>query len=194
MQHVEKWLIEKFKKGDNSAFETIFKAYYSELHNYAIGIIGDLEASEDIIEELFIWLWENRKSVRVESSLEAYLIKIIHNRCLNYVKHQKVKQKYLNENLRLRAIEEKVQEDYIEFFKNQEYDNNEEKIRTAIENLPEQCRKIFIMNRFDELKYREIAQKLDISLSTVKNQMSIALKKIKDDLKQQLKKEENTAN
>lgn len=183
MQHIEKWLTEKFKKGDKSAFETIFKTHYSELHSYAVGMTGDLEASEDIIEELFIWLWENRKSVRVDSSMKSYLIKITHNRCLNHLKHQKVIQKYLDENLRLRTIEEKLQQDYIEFFKQQDYDDNEEKIRTAIDNLPEQCKKIFKMNRFDKFKYREIAEKLNISISTVKNQMSIALKKIKDELR-----------
>lgn len=183
MQQLEKWLVNKFKDGDPSAFETIFKSYHQELLTYARGLIGDTHVSEDIVEELFIWLWENRKAVKVNTSLHSYLNKIVHNRCLNYLKHQKVKQKYLKENLQLIKQEEQWQEDYIEFYKNHPSATDmEKKISEEIEKLPEQCRKIFIMNRMEGFKYREIAEKLNLSLSTVKNQMSIALKKLKEGL------------
>lgn len=184
MQDIEKAIIEKVKNADVASFEIIFRSNFDVLYRYALSFTGDSLEAEDLVQELFIWLWENKQYIKTDMSLKAYLIKILQNRALNKLKHEKVKQKYQKENSKIIEEEEKLQKDYIEYYQeNSSSENIEIKISTAIETLPEQCKKIFKLNRFEGLKYREISDKLDISLSTVKNQMSIALRKLQEILK-----------
>lgn len=183
MQDIERVLVEKVKNADIASFEIIFRANFDELYRYALAFMGDTQEAEDLVQELFIWLWENKQYIKTDMSLKSYLIKILQNRALNKIKHNKIKQKYHKEKSKLLEEEEKLQKDYIEYYiENSEVSNLEVRIKKAIEELPEQCKRIFKLNRFEGLKYREISDKLDISLSTVKNQMSIALKKLKENI------------
>lgn len=181
MQYIEKALIEKVKNADVSSFEIIFRSNFDELYRYALAFTGDTQEAEDLVQELFIWLWENKQYIKSEMSLKSYLLKILQNRALNQIKHKKVQQKYHAEKSKILLEEEQLQKDYIEYYKEKSATENLElKIEKAIEQLPEQCKRIFKLSRFEGLKYREISEKLDLSLSTVKNQMSIALKKLKE--------------
>jgi RNA polymerase sigma-70 factor, ECF subfamily len=149
-------------------FETIFKTHFKGLHAYACTIIKDEMAAEDIVQNTFFKLWEKNELHKLQSPA-AYLYRAVYNESLNYLKHAKVKQAYQtfvsksmehNESAAGRASLRELQE----------------KLDTALNDLPQQCRTIFQMSRFEELKYREIADRLGLSVKTVENQMGKALK------------------
>lgn len=155
---------------DDKAFEQMFKAHYKELHSYANVMLRDEDTAEEIVQSMFLKFWEKRELLNVQTSIKAYLYKCVHNDSLNYLKHQKVKTKYQDfavytMNDHHEAASSKVELTELEF-----------KLQEALNELPEHCRTIFQMSRFEELKYREIAEQLDLSIKTVENQMGKALK------------------
>nr|WP_068889270.1 RNA polymerase sigma-70 factor [Pedobacter panaciterrae] len=155
---------------DDKAFEQMFKAHYKELHSYASVMLRDEDTAEEIVQSMFLKFWEKRELLNVQTSIKAYLYKCVYNDSLNYLKHQKVKTKYQDfaaytMNDHHEAASSKVELTELEF-----------KIQEALNELPEHCRTIFQMSRFEELKYREIAEQLDLSIKTVENQMGKALK------------------
>ena len=155
---------------DDKAFEQMFKTHYKELHSYASVMLRDEDTAEEIVQSMFLKFWEKRELLNVQTSIKAYLYKCVYNDSLNYLKHQKVKTKYQDfaaytMNDHHEAASSKVELTELEF-----------KIQEALNELPEHCRTIFQMSRFEELKYREIAEQLDLSIKTVENQMGKALK------------------
>ena len=155
---------------DEKAFEQMFKAHYKELHSYANVMLRDQDIAEEIVQSMFLKFWEKRELLNVQTSIKAYLYKCVYNDSLNYLKHQKVKTKYQDftvytMNNHHEAASSKVELTELEF-----------KLQEALNELPEHCRTIFQMSRFEELKYREIAEQLDLSIKTVENQMGKALK------------------
>ena len=148
-------------------FEMLFKTHYKALHAYAAVILKDEDDAEEIVQQLFLKFWEKRELLNVQSSLKAYLYKCVYHDSLNYLKHQKVKSKY---------------QDFTKHSMNYTYNNRidvielQNQINLALNDLPEQCRTIFQMSRFEELKYREIADALGLSIKTVENQMGKALR------------------
>lgn len=157
-------------KRDESAFEQVFKTYYKNLHAYALTMVKDEDQAEECVQQVFYKLWERSESLSFSGSIAAYLYRAVHNESLNYLKHLKVRSNH--------------QMHVVHRMKN-EADHGSGKMMTreletrfkeALNDLPEQCRTIFQMSRFEELKYREIADKLDISVKTVENQMGKALK------------------
>lgn len=158
-------------KRDDAAFEQVFKTYFKCLHSYAFTILKNDAEAEDIVQRLFVKLWERDEDLhRISGSLNAYLYRAVHNDCLNYLKHQKVK---VSHQLHVAySMKNESEQPAKKIFAAE----LEQKIQVALNQLPEQCRTIFQMSRFDELKYREIADKLGISVKTVENQMGKALK------------------
>ena len=157
-------------------FEQIFHKLYGELCSYANMFLNDLEAGEEIVQELFVKLWENRENVSITSSVRSYLLRSVRNSCLNFIKHQKVEENYKQYNEELRnnssiSVDEELEGSELEI-----------KIREAIDQLPPERKKIFIMSRFEGLKYREIAEKSGISIKTVENQMGKAIKYLRKEL------------
>ncbi|WP_205943427.1 RNA polymerase sigma-70 factor [Pedobacter polaris] len=155
---------------NDQSFEHLFKAHYKALHAYANMILKDLDLAEEIVQNMFLRFWEKRDLLNVETSIKAYLYKSIYNDSLNYLKHEKVKVKYqdFTKNTTSELSESaaaKIELTELQF-----------NLRIALNELPEQCRTIFQMSRFEELKYREIAEQLGISIKTVENQMGKALK------------------
>lgn len=155
---------------DDKAFEQMFKAHYKELHSYANVMLRDEDTAEEIVQSMFLKFWEKRELLNVQTSIKAYLYKCVYNDSLNYIKHQKVKTKYQDfaaytMNDHHEAASSKVELTELQF-----------KLQEALNELPEHCRTIFQMSRFEELKYREIAEQLDLSIKTVENQMGKALK------------------
>ncbi len=148
-------------------FETLFKTHYKALHAYASVILKDEDDAEEIVQQLFLKFWEKRELLSVQTSLKAYLYKCVYHDSLNYLKHQKVKNKYQDFT---QHRMENVYNDRIEVVELQA------QINLALNDLPEQCRTIFQMSRFEELKYREIADALGLSVKTVENQMGKALR------------------
>jgi RNA polymerase sigma-70 factor, ECF subfamily len=157
-------------KRDVTTFEQVFKAHFKSLHAYAIAILKDEAEAEEIVQQVFFNLWERNENLNIAGPVNAYLYRAVHNASLNYLKHQKVK---ANHRLYVAySMKNEVQQPV----KKTDAAELEKKIHSALNELPEQCRTIFQMSRFDELKYREIAGKLDLSVKTVENQMGKALR------------------
>lgn len=153
-----------------TAFEQVFKSQFKSLHAYACTILKEEAMAEEMVQQVFFKLWEKRAQVNIQQSVNAYLYRSVYNECLNYLKHQKVKKAhqshtlYTSGNASDQGARKLVAKEL------------EAKIADALNQLPEQCRTIFQMSRFEELKYREIADKLNLSVKTVENQMGKALK------------------
>lgn len=168
------------KEGNQIAFEMIFKTYYKPLCHYAHSFLNDKNEAEEVVQTTFIKIWEKKNELSVQSSLKAYLYSMVRNGCLNVIKHEKVKQLHakwhVQETERSRElVEEKVLSNDLE-----------SKIYLAMKALPEQCRLVFQLSRFEELKSQEIADQLQISVKTVENQMGKALKIMRVQLKEYL--------
>lgn len=170
MDLAEHALIGQLSQQNEAAFERVFKEHFKALHAYAFTILRDDADAEEMVQQVFFKLWERASNLQIAGSIAAYLYRAVHNECLNFLKHQKVKAKHqLHVAYRARETDRAPADPYVD----PELPN---RIREAMESLPEQCRTIFHMSRFEELKYREIAERLKISVKTVENQMGKALK------------------
>lgn len=163
---------------DDAAFETFFKKYFAPLCAHCQFKFGfELEKAKDAVHDSFMRLWEARESLSATLSLKAYLYKTLTNICIDIIKHQKVagkKEKYLIEITQADSLENGfVQADYKQLGAD---------IEQAISELPEQMRKVFLLCRYEGLKYAEVASLLGISPKTVENQMSRALAKLRQKL------------
>jgi RNA polymerase sigma-70 factor, ECF subfamily len=166
--------------GDVTAFEMLFRTYYQPLCHYAYSFLQDKEDAEEIVQSTFLMVWEKRDTLAIRTSVRPYLYAMVRNACLNVLKHQKIKQKH--------AVEAQAMADRSHDSVNQIVTSHEleYKIKEALEELPEQCRIVFKLSRFEELKYAEIADQLTISIKTVENHMGKALKIMREQLKDYL--------
>jgi RNA polymerase sigma-70 factor (ECF subfamily) len=163
-------------KKDEPAFEQVFKTYFKSLHAYAFTFLNDETEAEEIVQQVFFKLWERSESLSLAGSVAAYLYRAVHNECLNYLKHRKVKTSYqLHVAYRMKNQAEQSPGKMMS-------KELEQKFTEALNELPEQCRIVFQLSRFEEMKYREIADKLDISVKTVENHMGKALKLLRTKL------------
>ena len=169
-------IIRRIRNGNIKEFEKLFRSSYNALVNYARTILKDTDSSEEIVQELFYVLWRDRRKIRINSSLTAYLFRSVYNRCMHHIEHRKVVMKYETrmKDDRPDNFEDPVDEiNYIELH---------EKVTRIIEKLPERCARIFCMSRFEGMKYAEIAEHLSISVKTVETNMSKALKEFRNEL------------
>lgn len=160
-------LIPLLLSGDENTFERVYKHFVRPLHVYAINILRDEEEARGMVQNVFLKLWERRSTLKFSGSLQAYLYGAVYHECLNNLRHQKVKGNH--------------EQHLIYTMENQENPNAElgelrDKLQQALNDLPERCRTIFQLSRFEELKYQEIADQLSISVKTVENQMGKALR------------------
>lgn len=175
----EQELFDGLKRHEITAFEMIFKSYYQPLCNYAYSYLQDREEAEEVVQSTFLSVWEKKDSLEVRS-LKSYLYAMVRNASLNMIKHQKVKQRHAGEELALSPQSEEAVDNMMASTE------LEKRIATALTFLPEQCRLIFKLSRFEELKYAEIADQLNLSIKTVENQMGKALKIMREQLKDYL--------
>jgi RNA polymerase sigma-70 factor (ECF subfamily) len=164
-------IVDLLAKKDQIVFEQVFKEHFKNLHAYAAAIVRDEPAAEEIVQNVFLKLWDRGGQFSIQSSVAAYLYRAVHNESLNYLKHEKVKQSYIQHAKH--SMSDSTRETTSKKVLLAEL---EQKIKTALSELPEQCRTIFQMSRFEELKYQQIADKLGISIKTVEAQMGKALK------------------
>jgi RNA polymerase sigma-70 factor, ECF subfamily len=176
----EKHVFDSIKEGNASAFEMIFRTYYQSLCNYAYSFLSDKDEAEEVVQATFITIWEKRASVSIDTSFKSYLYRAVRNSCLNVIKHEKVKQQHASYQV---AYSESSVESVSQAVQASELEN---KIQEAMKALPEQCRLVFQLSRFEELKYAEIAEQLQISVKTVENHMGKALKIMREQLKDYL--------
>lgn len=157
-------------------FEALFNVHYSRLCAYAFNFLKEQEGSEEVVQEVFFKLWIKRQSISIESSMESYLYRSVRNASLSLIKHINIREKYKEHNQQEIKYAEEVDQDPMNA---SELDL---KIRMSIDLLPEQRRKIFILSRYEQLKYKEIADKLGISVKTVENQIGKALQFLRKEL------------
>jgi RNA polymerase sigma-70 factor (ECF subfamily) len=168
------------KEGNESAFEMLFRTYYKPLCNYAYSFLNDKDEAEEVVQSAFIGVWDKRSSIEIQTSIKSYLYRMVRNSCLNVIKHSNVKKQHVRHEM---AGGEPMEESASQSVISQEL---EQKIREAMKELPEQCRLVFQLSRFEELKYSEIAGQLNISVKTVENHMGKALKIMRQQLKEYL--------
>lgn len=176
MQLIEKQVFTSFKIDDESAFEQLFRAYYPRLCAFAGTLLEDCVEAEEVVQTMFCRLWEQRTSLEVTSSVQAYLFRAVRNASLNQIKKTKIRDAYKVMNLDNLNQNPEFQPDRIT------ESALSQRIEKAIADLPEQCRLVFKLSRFEEMKYKEIAEYLNISIKTVENQMGKALKRLRLDL------------
>ncbi len=170
-------IIEGLKSGDKLIFEEIYREYYMPLCYYCLRYVDDIEDSEEIIQDLFLKLWDKRKELVINSSLKAYLYRSVQNYAFNYLSKKKTREKYYS--LQARQIYNSFDNGYSKL----EEDELRSILKYAILQLPEKRRRIFELSRFDGMKYNNIANYLSISVKTVEAQMSKALKYLRIVLK-----------
>lgn len=173
----EQQIFDQLAKGSKDSFELLFRNYYAPLCLFASRYIHDKEECEELVQGLFCKIWEKRSSLKVNSSVKNYLLSSVKNLCLNYIKHQKIRQQYRNETLLKTMDDDHSSFDLPEFELMQ-------KIEESIEALPPKRREIFKMSREQGLKYHEIAEQLGVSVKTVETHLGLALKSLRDSLKQ----------
>lgn len=173
-------IVDALHTSNDKVFEQVFRYYYQHLCNYAVGILNELDEAEEVVQQMFLNVWEKRAEIEITSSLKSYLYRAVHNACLNKIKQQKVRKLYADEQIQ---ITEPVYEHSGEALLKTEL---EKQIHKAINTLPEQCRLVFKLSRFEEMKYAEIAIHLGISIKTVENHMGKALKIMRVQLKDYL--------
>ena len=168
--------LHNIKSGDEQAFEQLFRAQYPVLCGYARKYIDDLDQAEEIVQEMFFNFWQKKENLEINISVEAYLFRSVRNSCLNYLKHLKIREEHrLATSQEIRKKEQEVHDSVVAL-------ELQEKIESVIEQLPPERKKIFKMSRYEELKYKEIADKLNLSVKTVEVQMSKALKYLRQHL------------
>lgn len=169
----DKILFNEIKKGNKEVYESLFSDYYESLVHFAEKYIFDQHASEDLVQELFIYIWEHASKLEINTSIKAYFYQAIRNKCLNYLKNLKVKDKHY-----LLYIDAVLQgdEDDSDLFEPEII----LKIKDAIDELPPQMARIFKLQLLDGLKREEIATELDISVNSVKTHLTRARVKLRD--------------
>ena len=172
-------IIKRIRQGDVKQFESLFRSSYVSLVRYATSFVRDHDSAEEIVQDLFFKLWNERDRITIENSLNGYLFRSVHNRCIHLLEHRKVIEKHERETVigqkrSIESVSEQVQ-----------YNELQSSVAKILERLPERCGKIFCMNRFEGLKYNEIAEKLAISVKTVEADMGKALKEFRKALREQ---------
>ena len=152
-------------------FNDLFRYNYRPLCLYALHYIQDVDLAEDIVQESYTALWEKLQDGAQVLNRKSYLYMMVRNRCLDHIRKKTIPTESLKPNDTYGIIEDDDA---------QERSQTEARIWTAIDNLPEKCREVFIMSKRDGLKYEEIAEELGLSVNTVRNQISKALKILKE--------------
>jgi RNA polymerase sigma-70 factor (ECF subfamily) len=186
MHETYKNLVARLKAGEESAWRTLYDQYYNMLCIVAYQYVRDWFLAETFVGNVFYHLWEQRESILIHTSLKEYLIKAVKNQCINYINHMKVRT--LSEPL--------LREDY---HKQQAYDEAfghplaqlitselEDSLNKAVAALPPECREVFRLSRVEELTYEEIAERLHISVNTVKYHIKNALLSLRTQFKKYL--------
>ncbi|MGD8781998.1 MAG: RNA polymerase sigma-70 factor [Ignavibacteria bacterium] len=167
--------IQKIKNGDSDSFKELFFELAKPLIYFSNRIVKDYDEAENIVQDVFVSIWQNREKLDPSLKIKTYLYVAVKNRSLKFIRHENVKQDSFES---LQEIYQNPSDPDPET----SYNELKSAIDSAIKSLPEKCRLIFEMNRFDKLSYKEIAKVLDISVKTVETQMGRALKSLRQQL------------
>lgn len=173
-------LLQRLKANDEDALQSIFHAFYPLVYKTTLRLVSDVQTAEDLCQNVFLKLWEKRQQLQIEGPLPPYIKRMALNEALSYLRKQP---KFDTEEIETESLS-LFSEDADQSFLHGEL---HKAVRQAIEQLPPKCQTIYKLSRFEELSYKEIAEKMDIAPKTVENQMSIAFKLLKKWLKGYLK-------
>jgi RNA polymerase sigma-70 factor (ECF subfamily) len=161
-------LLNSIRQGDSHAFELLFKKYYAPMCLLAAKFTRDMDSAREVVQDLFVYLWENRAKVHIEYSLKAYLTSAVRHNSIRFMQQRRP-------DLSIDELPEDIQF-ADELHDSLELDELYQQLLTTIEQLPEQCKRVFKLNRFEGMKYAEIAALLNISVKTVEAHIGKALK------------------
>jgi len=174
--HIESKLLLRFQAGDMLAFDSIYKKYNRRLFNFAYYLLKSREDSENIVQEVFVKIWENRDKIKNHDAFSSYIFTIAHNTIISLIREKLKDNKFKEHLLSLQEpFEDTIHADL-------EFSEIQKQATVAITKLTDRQREIYLLHREENLTYREIAEKLNISVNTVANHMANALKLIRKQL------------
>ncbi len=173
----ERILLGKLKNDDQIAFTIIFEKYYQDLVRFAYGFTRNSDPAEEIVQEVFLKLWENRTSLSIHSSLKSYLLKTVQNRSIDNLRHANITHKYASVVLEHPILSENDTENYV---LHSELETN---FNLAMQKIPAQYAEAFRLSRVESMNYQYIAKKLGISVRTVEVRVAKALSLLREELK-----------
>lgn len=173
----ELFIIERMIEGDENAFKYFFDTYYVDLCNFVNSYLHDKTLSEDIVQSIFIDFWEKRNSISFHSSIKSYLYTASKNKSLNHLRNVKNRNRIVDSIFHQPTF---ISEEKADSF--MELEELKTLVLKAIDVLPAQCKMIYQLSRDEGLSNKEIAERLGIAAKTVENQMTIAIRKLKDSL------------
>ena len=170
----ELFIFNRMADGDKEAFRFFFDKYYTDLCNLVNIYLHNQAISEEIVQDVYIYFWERKDNIKIESSVKSYLLKASKHKSLNYLRNEKNKLNILEKLSKVTSNTPDVPDSIMDA----------SQIRAVIEqsvnSLPERCRQVYMLSREKDFTYREIANELGISEKTVENQMVKALKKLRE--------------
>jgi RNA polymerase sigma-70 factor (family 1) len=173
----EQVLLEKLKCDDKTAFSILFSRYYRDLVTFAVTITHEHDVSEEIVQDVFMKLWESRRSLEIQSSLKSYLLRSVQNKCIDNIRHREIEQKY---SVMYRMSPVLFTKDTENYLLHSELDHN---FRVALGKIPSLYADVFRMSRMEGRNYKDIASKLGVSERTIEVRMSKALHLLREELK-----------
>jgi len=171
-------LVIRIKNDDKTAFRTLYDRYNKKLYFFSLKFLGNNSEAEELVQSVFINVWENRKSLDSTLSVKNYAYKAAVNYIYNYLKKKAIRARFIESETVKGEIHSNLT--YEEVF----YHDLERSVNTIVETLPSQQQKIFKLSRYEGLTNKEIASRLDLSVRTVENQMYRTLKLIRNNLKE----------
>lgn len=180
--NLENQNFESFRKGDEMAFGYFYEKYFRRIQSFCVQFIYDTEEAENLAQEAFVHLWQNHQSIESINGIQSFLYTYSKSKCLNLIRHNKVKDKFKNELLNQTERELNIEVLNSISFDTLELNELERVIQESINELPRKTREVFIKKRFENKKNSEIAEEMQVTIKAVEAHMTKALKILKSKL------------
>ena len=167
--------LDQLRKGNSEAFSKIYRTYHKDLIKYLCFYTNNLQLAEDLAQEVFFYLWDKRNTIVILTSLKSYLYRVGYNR---YIDHVRKKKEIVHdlEKIRFELVHEILDEE------KENYELRISNLKKAIENLPDKCKQIFLLNKYEGYRQYEIAEHLNLSIKTVENHIGRAYRALRKSL------------
>ncbi|MEW7291520.1 RNA polymerase sigma factor [Aquimarina sp. 2304DJ70-9] len=167
--------MEELKKGNEFVYRYLYEMHYNELCSYIYSLSKNRQQAEDVVQNVMLKIWKNREKLNINTSIKSYLYKSCYYELVDSFKKNKKELNYI-EQIKSSVLEVFIEED-TDFIKNQI-----KKVRDEIDKLPPKCKEVFVLNKMQGFKYKEVAEQLGVSVKTVEAQLSKAMTRIKEAL------------
>jgi RNA polymerase sigma-70 factor (ECF subfamily) len=174
MKDQEQDIIQKLKNGDESGLRQMFDTYYSPLCVFALKYIDSFDLAEDLVQEVFITFWEKKRIDQLQGSLKSYLFSAVKNNALNHIRQ--------NKKFRIEELDDEFDVLMEQTSDMEDLELKKQKLYQEMENLSDQGKKVFEAIIFQNMKYKDVAEELNVSVNTVKTHFSRALKQLRSSL------------